>query len=260
MKRLSYAVRPLLLSVLALGLGVSMAGAVLICEGDTNPERYPMTDYHVVITSKEPITDTSGVLSDDGALWQPSMADLGNNQTLFNWYMVDAPPGDSIGFCVRFKVKSGSYSVEKNFTAVKGYVEIDLPVLGAELEEDGEYSLTNAYEQPIQYMDYQYLVQPTGFEESTEELAGLMEEVAAGLPFEPGWNPIPDGVVPPEGAVAIPVGIAPGDEGFLLSCVRTAFEDGEWGTGVTIQEMPLSWDDDAVDGELFPNSVPPVQR
>ncbi len=83
-----------------------------------------------------------------------------------------------------------------------------------------------------------------------------MEEVADGFPFEPGWNPIPDGVVPPEGSVAIPVGLAPGDEGFLLSCVRTAFEDGEWGTGVTIQEMALTWDADA-DAEPLP--VPPAE-
>ncbi len=228
-------VRLLLAAALALCLAAPVLGDTDIYEGDTNNYNHDVTDYHITIKSKGPITGAGGVLSDDGTFPKPDISGEGTKEVSFDWWYLDVPPGDSIGFCIHFEAGRG-YSIEKSFTAVKGTVEHSLPVLGGSENADGSVALTNAYRLPISFSNLQYTVQWGPLADSGEEGAQMFEEVAEGIPFALGWEPLPGGVVPPESATPVleSAPTQPGEALFLY--YESEFEDGMGQSFTVIRE------------------------
>lgn len=234
MTRFTGNVRVLVFAAAALVLLASNAGATKIYEGDTNNENFSMTDYHITIKSTGPITGVGGVLSDDGEFAEPNVRGEGTTEVSIDWYYVDAPPGDSIGFCIKFEAGNG-YTIEKSFTAVKGTVELKLPVLGETATSDG-HTLTNAYGLAIAYRNLQANTRSRDFGDD-REVARLLEAVAGGEPFELGGIFLGEGEVPPHGKTLI---LEQGNDATngerLLFYYEAEFIDGPAGHGFTLIE------------------------
>ncbi len=224
--------------ILALAWGPLSLGATEIYEGDVNDWNHDATDYHIEIKSDGPIGGVGGVLSDDGEFPHTFIHGEGTNHVIISW-LIDAPPGDAIGFCIEFEAPEG-YRVDKSFTAVKGTVELKLPVLGGSVKKDGSHALTNGYHLPIRYTNAQYTVQREALAESHEDAARMLEGVAQrGGGFERGWISLPDGEVPAKGETHLLDGVGtPGGESLFIY-YEAAFEDHpSFARGFTVIREP----------------------
>ena len=231
MRTLLSPARVLCISALVLLFAVPVFGSTSLYEGDTNDWNHDATDYHIHITSEGPITGISGVLSDDGEFHEPFINGEGTNEVFIMW-LIDAPPGDSIGFCIEFEAGDG-YKIDKSFTAVKGTVEIQQPVLGERQTKDG-HSLTNAFHLPIRFSNVQYSVQREPLAETDAEAAELMEDIAAGMPFVFGWDKLPAGEVGAREEALVLDGVDIEDGESLFIYYEGQFVGRSFGKGYTV--------------------------
>lgn len=191
------------------------------------------TDFHLVVESDTNLTlDTDwDIVRDSGGTHHGTATDNGTHTVTVDWTGLNIEPGKAIGGTIRFKqVAKNYYKVTKtDFThsggaaAGTGSVFVPIPNLGLRVESNGDYYLTNDYDESISYSGIQYVVQSGDLTETPVELADLLAGIAEGTTSFPyNWTTLPDGSVPANTEqLLISLSIAPGQ--FLFAFFEASF-------------------------------------
>ncbi len=131
----------------------------------------------------------------------PSISGEGTHYVTVRWTGLNVAPYWATYYSVSWKLE------EKNWVKCDAWYDPDsipvpVPVLGFQVDPNGDFSLNNSYTEEINYTDLVYVVYPPSdslLPESTDSLALLMESIAEGNPLNTsGWLSLPDGSVPPD--------------------------------------------------------------
>jgi hypothetical protein len=182
------------------GAAAAMPRFVSESEGKMHMDAVNYDDFHITIISDTAIVDVGAALSDDGAFPAPTIAGQGTNRVNIDWAGLDIPANDPIGLAVSFKLEEwNNYKITKRWTSTVAAIEKETPALGLNVEDDGDYAVTNAYNQIIDFLDLEYAITSLAVPLADEEMANLMEINFGSNPFlgyAPSWTPVGGGTVP----------------------------------------------------------------
>ncbi len=234
---------PLLIAAIASLLTLPALGAPRKCmetEGKVHQTAgLTYSDFHVIITSDTNIDVTFSKLTDDGAVFDsPTISGEGTQTVQINWTGLNVPANDGIGIGIEFTLEEyNTYRITKQWTTgnrIAGGTFVDTPALGLSVTNFGLYSLTNEYQQGIDFANLQYIIQDDPLGMTNDGLTELMEQIAEGSPFDPGWTPLPDGSVAPQSSTSVAeLDIFVGEN--LWAFFQEDFAAGSSDTSFTIQ-------------------------
>ncbi len=233
-----------MIAVLAASLLAAPADAekrqVLEAEGKSHSRQVTYDGFYISITSSADIVDVTALVSDDGVIYDNATIEGGGSRAVgISFTGLDIPADDGIGVAVEFRLEEwGTYRITKAWIENAGSGDPTAeptPALGFSVQAEGQYALTNAYAQSIAYTDLQYTVVPSAMSMTAEEYAELLEDIAEGLPYGPGWTFLPGGTVPAGGQSGALVTLDIETGQYLYSFMTEDFSAGGGDMSFTLQ-------------------------
>lgn len=180
-------------------------------KGAKNNDAITYTDLHVEITSDTNMTLGDTMLWDDGTKHTPTSTTGDGTHTIqVNFEGLEVPKDDTVGLSIRFtQNEKNTYKIKKSWTRPAsdpssdaltippGQVGVEMSALGLRVEPNGDFFLTNDYNQEITVNNFEYTVMNSPLPQTDDQLAQMMESIAAGSPFPYSWTGLAVGPASP---------------------------------------------------------------
>ncbi len=166
--------------------------------GKKNNDAVKYTDYHIVITSDTNMTIKGGKLyvHPAGTYHDPTtIAGNGTRTVSVDWTGLNVQMNSTIGGVVKFNQREkNEYKVQESWTRPsRGTTFVPVASLGLDIDDVGNYLLTNANSTAVDYSGVRYVVQPGELPQTADDLAKLLAEIADGASFPFSWTSLVPG-------------------------------------------------------------------